>query len=110
VPNYQCLQPNGKWAVFSTVVDSFVNGDLTEEECRDDMIFRRNYTPSQVERGFRIARREEHPSTPFLEYHWWDECVATIRSVHGDGHLTEVLAELGLPTTPQQDETPKGGE
>ena len=96
MPNYQCLQPNGKWAVFSTVVDSFVNGNLTEGECRDDMIYRRNYAPSQVERGFRIARNEEPATTPFLEYHFWEKCIKTIRSVHGKRELTKVLKELGV--------------
>jgi hypothetical protein len=81
------LQPNGKLARFSTIVDNFTHANLTEEEAYDischDM--GRQDATNKVARG--LARGLDDPLG-------WNECLETIKLIHGQDELDNVIAEI----------------
>jgi hypothetical protein len=81
------MQPNGKLARFSTVVDNFTHVNLTEEEAFvaafEDM--GRGEAEAKVARG--IARGIDAEGG-------WNECLETIRAIHGEGMCAVVVTEI----------------
>ena len=77
------LQPNGKFALWSTVVDNFVLIDATKEELVEDMVDRfRHQFAIDVERitsSLLAGGKPYHQMTDSF-----DDCVDRIRETHGD--------------------------
>lgn len=92
MPGRFLMQPNGKLARFSTIVDNFTHCNLTKEEAFavafEDM--GRDEAEAKIARG--VARTLE------AEY-GWNECLETIRVIHGADECEAVVAEIlgGLP-------------
>ena len=81
-------QPDGRYAVWSTVVDGFVLTDATPEDIIEDWVnqYRQEIT-SSVLHIVAMLEREEEPYYQFtLSY---DECLETIREVHGPREPTD---------------------
>lgn len=77
------IQPNGKYARFSDVVDNFTDYDMTRDEafelCRDAAgIDTANY---------KLTQAEKHAGR-------FDREIGTIREIHGDAEAENVRKEL----------------
>ena len=87
MPSRFLVQPNGKLARFSTIVDNFTHYDLSEEEayevCLDNM--GRLDARAKVARGLARGLDAEFG---------WNECLETIRICHGEKELASVLKEI----------------
>ena len=98
MPQFVVIQPNGKYAVFSTVVDNFIYYDASREglaivlmEDRMEVIKR------EIERGL---QRGEQTSGRF------EECLETIKEVHGKSVADEVRRALSANAAPPTDPQP----
>ncbi len=70
-------QPNGKWAVWSTVVDDFIYLDCDESDLFTMEVLDAARTwVADTERRVRRNRGGNSPK-------YWDECLETRRAVHG---------------------------
>lgn len=93
MPKQIVVQPNGMLALWSTVVDDFVCFDATEEEIADELsdglirIWRQRVKDVLAE-----LRKGGKPYRDFTRS--FDECVSTIREIHGGD--TESLRMMGL--------------
>jgi hypothetical protein len=87
-------QPNGKFALWSSVVDDFIVVDYEHaQEIIDDFVeeSRREIT-DKVNGIIAALHRGEKPYYQFTKS--FEECVALIREIHGDD--AESLRHLGL--------------
>ncbi len=75
-------QPNGKYAVFSTIVDDFILLDAT----RDEYI--------EFELDNKRKDLEQHIDNLETPYPSWDDAIRIIELVHGKPHVDEILNEL----------------
>jgi len=88
-------QPNGKYAVWSSVVDNFIIVDATPEEIieyrvadsREEITDRVNNTIEKLERG-------EKPSFQFTKS--WEEAVEIIEDLHGAENETLKEIKAGI--------------
>lgn len=88
MPQFIVKQPNGKYAIFSTVVDNFVAYDYTEAEiiahyeqkAKDDARL-------VAERG--LNRADSDPDA-------LGRCLATIEAIHGKGEAKSMSALMGM--------------
>lgn len=97
MPSRFLLQPNGKLACFSTIVDNFTRCNLTKEEAFvaafEDM--GRSEAEGKVARG--LARGLEAQGG-------WNECLETIRMIHGPDTCAAVVAEI-LGSAPDDEDS-----
>jgi hypothetical protein len=98
MPSRFVLQPNGRLARFSTVVDQFTHYNLTKEEAttlaREDM--GRRDAEASVERGL----KDEMYWKPgvYGDGTWrWKSDLATLEAVHGKAEREETEARLSAP-------------
>ena len=75
-------QPNGYYAVFSSVVDNFVILDATPQEIIDEWI---DYERKRLtERVNQIVKELDSGGKPYYQFTMtWDEANALIREVYG---------------------------
>lgn len=89
------LQPNGKLARFSDVVDTFTHINLTEKEAFDVAFeeMGRKQSEDKVRAGI-----EDHP--PYTRgvkgsgKQRWNDSIDRIKVIHGEDKLAEVLKEI----------------
>jgi len=92
-------QPDGKFAIWSSVVDDFVVVDCADvneiiESIMDDA--RRDITTAATEVVAKLERGEK----PYYQHtKSFDQCIEIIREVHGDDHVNEVMKEFGFDLT-----------
>lgn len=83
--SYQIIrQPNGLYAVWSTVVDTFTMTDATPEEIVDE--WTEEYRAEVARKVNHIAHQlSDHPgSRPYYQFTMtWSEALEKHRSVHG---------------------------
>lgn len=88
-------QPDGLYAVWSSVVDSFISVNNTPAEIVEALVAdereriqnRVNHVISQLDKG----------ETPYHQFTMtFDECVALMRDLHGD-ESTEVILKMMEP-------------
>lgn len=81
-------QPNGRFAIFSSIVDNFTDINLTDEEAREECAFRsgQECVPGKIQRAMTNPGR-------------WREALETIRAVHGDAGVERVLAMAEMAAT-----------
>ncbi len=91
MPRYPVKQPNGKYAIFSTVVDHFIAYDATPEEIMES--FRQEaITESDRVTARGLKRADDLGAARF------DESIETVRLIHGDKVADEYMALLtGTP-------------
>ena len=96
---YQIIQqPNGKYAVWSTVVDDFVMVDATPEDIIQAWVDeQRDRTADTVHQVVKQLHDGEKPYYQFTQT--FDECVERIRAWHGP--TTQSLVMLGLTKQPK---------
>lgn len=99
MPSYFVTQPNGKYALFSTVVDTFTDFDLSEAECGEWYASNRvnqRIAHQQWQRVLDdvIPHREDRPCCDEKPLRRWHDCLNTILHVHGTEKLFDVLNEM----------------
>lgn len=101
MPTYIVKQPNGRLAAFSTVTDSFVAVDMTEEESVAYLCSRR-HTPAEAANKVRRGANDDvfecgGPKCCDQGLFRWHDALGTILHAHGTAALATFLAEN--PTT-----------
>lgn len=93
-------QPNGKLARFSDVVDNFTHANMTEEEalevCREHM--GRLGAIEKVKAGVEDHKPWTH-GVLGSGHDRWDDCIDTIKLIHGEKELAKVLKEIEADVT-----------
>lgn len=75
-------QPNGTYALWFTVTDSFIVRDLTEQEMVDFIVEEaKEETKKKVNRVIQLLKKGEPPYHQFTMS--WEEAMAIIENVHG---------------------------
>ena len=98
MPSYFVTQPNGKYALFSTVVDNFIALDYSPEECYG-WYFRKGLNGIQIDQQWKrvlddvIPLREGQPCCDQKPLRRWHDCLNTILHVHGTSVLFRFLEE-----------------
>ncbi len=83
-------QPNGLYAIWSSVVDSFVSVDNTPAEIVEAMIAgERERIQTRVDNIIALLDKGGSPYHQFTQT--FDECLSTMRELHGEESVTEVL-------------------
>lgn len=89
-------QPNGLYAIWSTVVDDFTMIDCTPEEIIDE------WTEAErvriVESVRKVIQQLKEGGKPYFQFtETFDECVARIRELHGADAESLKMLEVGAP-------------
>ena len=82
-------QPNGGYAVFSTIVDDFILLDATEK----DIINERLETEREriTKDVHDVIEKLEAGTKPYYQFtQTWEEALDTIREVHGEEEVQEI--------------------
>lgn len=94
---YPVLQPNGKLAVWSTIVDHFIALDCTPDETVEVLAHRYPDRAKVAERVAAVQRGEK------VHDHWddWPDCVAWAMNLHGpdDETVKDAMALTPDPMT-----------
>lgn len=96
MPSFAVLQPDGHYARFSTVVDSFTHCNQTRDEA---LAVWQDEVGSEKARGKLANAEAEEPSSvsgapgPLAR---WRGCLEHIAIIHGEKFLRETLAEFSL--------------
>lgn len=97
MPSYFVTQPNGRYALWSTVVDHFTATEYTEADCMD--WYRENGCKvSDIDRNWRrvlddvIPLAEDKPCCDQKPLRRWHDCLNTILHVHGTAALADFLS------------------
>lgn len=86
-------QPNGLYAVWSTIVDDFVLYDCTPEDIiQDRMSSYERTTREDVQRIIGQLKRREKPYYQFTET--WASCLSYLRKYHPDSDTFEHIERL----------------
>lgn len=89
------LQPNGKLARFSDVVDTFTHINLTEKEAFD-LAFE-DMGRTQAEDKVRAGMEDHRPWMHKVKgdgKERWNDSIDRIKTIYGDGKLAELIAEI----------------
>lgn len=83
-------QPNGKYALWSSVVDNFVMYDATEQDIIDEFVDRER---ERVQRNVQeILDKIKAGEKAYYQFTMsFDEAIETIRERHGDKECEEIL-------------------
>jgi predicted DNA-binding protein YlxM (UPF0122 family) len=80
-------QPNGKFAIWSSVIDDFVFVDASVDEIIEDMVASsRRQIDEHVRKVVDMLERGEKPCHQFTKS--FAECVDLIKTVHGEGSVS----------------------
>lgn len=98
----QCIikQPNGYYAIFSTIVDNFTVVDCSRDDLIEEFMEReRELITQKVDRILAALEAGEKPYNQFTMS--WEEALETIREVHGTEEAERVAA---LPESAEQEQ------
>jgi len=96
MPKQIVKQPNGKYAIWSTVVDDFVCvecdlAELIDQLCQEEMT-RIHKRVTEVVAGLDLGRSPYHQFTKT-----WDECIGIVKECHGDNaESLGIIRESGM--------------
>lgn len=81
-------QPNGQYAIFSTITDDFIISDATPEEMIEILVEeQRSKIEEEINNKVKILngadRRDCFPAYGYHDKTTWEECEKTRNSVHG---------------------------
>ncbi len=75
MPAYFVMQPDGRFARFSTVVDDFTDLNMSEEECIQ-LVVEDAIARAKKEATTSITSAKTHPEK-------WAGCLLTVENIHG---------------------------
>ena len=90
-------QPNGNYAVFSTVIDDFIMVNATKQEIIDaDIEEARERINEKYDEMFKYFDKDEHAPV-YLNHHMtWEEAMERVVDIHG-GDAAEQSEAEALP-------------
>lgn len=85
-------QPNGKYALWSTVVDSFIVLDATPKDIIEFKL--REERLSMSEHVNKIVKELDAGKKPYYQFTMsWEDAIQTIKEVHGENDESYKLAK-----------------
>lgn len=87
------LQPNGRLAVFSEIVDDFILWDATEEEYVAFLVMEES---EKIKKSVRKIVEKLHSVEQPVKQIDFQRALDTIRRVHGEERYDEIRIELGI--------------
>lgn len=98
MPSYPLMQPNGLFAVFTTVADGFTDVNLTADQVIEygSDLWGRDGAKIKLEG----AIQDSYINSPYLTNDGlgrWRECLKMIAIRNGLDHLKYILVDMGLP-------------
>jgi len=93
MPNQVVQQPNGRFALFSTIVDDFVRLNCTEQEMLEALLQDGFNVGDAWAKIVRAKLNCEHQSRAVASelLARWVACMSTIRMLHGDKRAQEII-------------------
>ena len=87
-------QPNGKFCVFSSIVDNVISYDMTEEEIINKFVAD---SREDIERRVKeIISQLNNNEKPYYQFtHSYEEMLKTIKNIHGEEEADEVRKTIG---------------
>lgn len=102
MPSRVVVQPDGKLAIFSTIVDTFTAVNMTTEYATKLLVWRGcrlEEAEDAVLRGQQELNSGKQSQRPLYR---WNEAISTIRAVHGENHLAELSADIETDGEPHE--------
>lgn len=87
MPQYPVLQPDGNYAIWSTVVDHFVWMGLTEPQCQAEL--QRRYPSVESSAIDKVIHEVTYGDSDFMR---WPRCLAWATYHHGENDAGVTLA------------------
>lgn len=90
-------QPNGLFGRFSDVVDSFTHINLSDDQVIHMCMYEYDCGPITAARKLQAATEDWKPWKDGVKgsgHDRWDDAIKTIRDIHGEDHLNELLHEI----------------
>jgi hypothetical protein len=100
MPRCIVKQPNGLYAIWSTIVDHFVSVECTAEEALAEEVADKindNYPGGADALRRDLCRELENIHASGKAWKWapdWTEAIETIRELHGEDAVTELLGMI----------------
>ena len=87
-------QPNGKFCVFSSIVDNIISYDMTEEDIINEFVAE---SREDIERRVKeIISQLNNNEKPYYQFtHSYEEMLKTIKNFHGEEEADEVRKAFG---------------
>lgn len=86
-------QPNGKYCIFSSIVDSLTDYNCTKEEILNEYQFQ--FGINGRERAEKIINQLENGEKPYFQFTMtFDEMLKTVESIHGKEDVDELLRDI----------------
>jgi enoyl reductase-like protein len=87
-------QPNGKFCVFSSIVDNIISYDMTEEDIINEFVAE---SREDIERRVKeIISQLNNNEKPYYQFtHSYEEMLKTIKNIHGEEEADEVRKAIG---------------
>lgn len=82
MPHYPVLQPDGKFAIYSTIVDAFTVMDATAEQALEELTLWHRI-PDEAKELDHLKRIAAGEVPKYAHWHSWDYCAAWIIFFHG---------------------------
>ena len=77
------LQPNGKYALWSSISDDFIFLNASKDEIIEEIIsFKRHSITTEVERVMKAIEKGQKPYHQFTKT--FQDCIDTIKANHGE--------------------------
>lgn len=94
-------QPNGLYAIWSSVVDSFTLYDATRGEIIEELVS--DETRRITEMVDRVIADLNANGSPYFQFKKsFDECVSEMRAVHGDEYTSEIVDSMDKTSAAEQ--------
>jgi hypothetical protein len=88
-------QSNGKYAIWSTIIDNFIASDCTKKDVIDLMV--KEYRKNLKVQINKITSLLDEGKKPYFQFtKSIDEALDTIRRVHGDSEVERAKIFLGI--------------
>lgn len=101
MPSFFVTQPNGRFAMFCTIVDNFTEYDLSEADCMEWYASKQLDQATARQQWQRVTddvipHREDRPCCDQRPLRRWHDCLTTILHVHGTNGLYAALTEMAV--------------
>lgn len=96
MPHYPVLQPDGQWAIYSTIVDAFTVMDATTEQALEELASWHRI-PDEAKELDHLNRIASGEAPKYAHWHNWNYCAAWIIFFHGEHSEQRLFVEQRTP-------------
>ncbi len=97
MPRCVVKQPNGKYAIWSSIVDHFISYDCTAEEAIAEEVRNSLYSNYPGDLMHDVCQSWLNLHDNGRAWRWaptWDEAISTIKELHGEEEAAKILEDL----------------